>query len=59
MTFADYFRSSVYPEWRFYYVDYERLRELINDGYSNGRQFEESDEAHFIEQIESEMQKVI
>ena len=39
-------------------MDYERLRELIKDKFTEGSQYEESDEANFIEQLESEMQKV-
>lgn len=60
MTFADYFKSSIYPEWRFYYVDYERLRGLIRDKTAQeaGGLYEETDEARFIEELESEMQKV-
>ena len=58
MTFAENYREAWYPEWKFYYVDYEKLRDMINKKTIGEKKFEEADEAHFIEELESEMQKV-
>ena len=58
MNFAEYFKSNIEPEWRFYYVDYEKLREQIKPRSYSSKEFEELSEAKFIEEVETELQKV-
>lgn len=31
MKFGKQFQGKIYPEWRFYYVDYDRLKRMIKD----------------------------
>lgn len=58
MTFLEYFQANIKSEWRFYYVDYEKLRDLIKPKSYSSKEFEEINEARFIEEVESELQKV-
>lgn len=62
MKFGEYLEANLYPEWRFYYVDYEGLKYMLKgrgneeDGGDVG--FSEKDEANFVEALEKEMEKV-
>jgi SPX domain protein involved in polyphosphate accumulation len=58
MAFLDYFIENIKSEWRFYYVDYEKLIDLIKPKSYPSKEYEEINEARFIEEIESELQKV-
>lgn len=63
MKFGDYLESNLIPEWKFYYVDYNGLKLMLKgrvDTTSNdtSNEFHERDEAHFVEALENEMQKV-
>jgi SPX domain protein involved in polyphosphate accumulation len=57
MKFGAQLRQGLYPEWRFYYMDYNSLkRQLKERGIA--RTYKEEDEAFFIEQLERELDKV-
>lgn len=58
MSFSEYFNSNIKSEWRFYYVDYDKLREQIKPKSYSSKELEELNEAKFIEEVESELQKV-
>lgn len=58
MKFGKYLQENVYPEWKFYYIDYDGLKKLLKE---RGEEefFSERDEAVFVEGLEREMQKVV
>lgn len=58
MKFGRTFKEAILPEWRFYYMDYDRMKLLLKDRTSQGSFFAETDEAAFVESLEKEMQKV-
>lgn len=58
MKFGRTFKESIIPEWRFYYMDYDGLKQMLKERTSQGSFFAESDEAAFVERLEKEMQKV-
>lgn len=61
MKFGEFLESNLYPEWRFYYVDYEGLKTMLkgrNGEDSGAGGFSEKDEANFVEALEREMEKV-
>jgi SPX domain protein involved in polyphosphate accumulation len=58
MKFGKYLQENVYPDWRFYYIDYDGLKKLLKDR-ETGASFLERDEAVFVENLEKEMQKVL
>ena len=57
MKFGKYLQENVYPEWRFYYIDYDGLKRLLKEREED-TPFSEGDEAMFVESLEKEMQKV-
>lgn len=57
MKFGKYLLDSIFPDWRFYYLDYDRLKRVLKERVE-GEIFSETDEAHFVESLEKEMQKV-
>lgn len=59
MKFGENLKQKIKPEWKFYYIDYDRLKELIKERTSAKDFFEESDEANFVNHLEMEMQKVL
>ncbi|KAJ1984672.1 hypothetical protein H4R34_000506 [Dimargaris verticillata] len=56
MKFGQQLRDSMFPDWRFYYVDYARLKKFIKARMESG--FTESDERSFVEMLERELEKV-
>jgi SPX domain protein involved in polyphosphate accumulation len=56
MKFGKYLQENVYPEWRFYYIDYDGLKRILKERRV-GESFAEKDEAHFVESLDKEMQK--
>lgn len=58
MKFGRELQQKLYPEWRFYYIDYDKLKLMLKDRTSPGKSFTETDEAKFVEALETEMKKV-
>ncbi|KAI9297342.1 vacuolar transporter chaperone 4 [Neoconidiobolus thromboides FSU 785] len=56
MKFGQQLNNSLYSEWRFYYIDYDGLKRLIRTKDSS--QFNEDDEARFVEFLEKDLEKV-
>lgn len=59
MKFGENLKQKIKPEWKFYYIDYDGLKQLIKERTSAKDFFEESDEANFVDHLEKEMQKVL
>ena len=59
MKFGETLKQKIKSEWKFYYIDYDGLKKLIKERTSAKDFFEESDEANFVDHLESEMQKVL
>lgn len=59
MKFGETLKQKIKTEWKFYYIDYDGLKKLIKERTSAKDFFEESDEANFVDHLESEMQKVL
>lgn len=59
MKFGETLKEKIKPDWKFYYIDYDGLKKLIKERTSAKDFFEESDEANFVDHLESEMQKVL
>jgi SPX domain protein involved in polyphosphate accumulation/uncharacterized membrane protein YidH (DUF202 family) len=59
MKFGETLKQKIKPEWKFYYINYDGLKELIKERTSAKDFFEESDEASFVNHLEMEMQKVL
>ncbi len=57
MKFGEYLEGNLFPEWRFYYIDYAGLKQKLLGRNENG-EFSERDEANFVEALEREMEKV-
>lgn len=60
MKFGKQLANKVHPEWRFYYLEYEKLKEMIKMKTDEKGQygFSEEDEALFVESVEKEISKV-
>jgi SPX domain protein involved in polyphosphate accumulation len=58
MKFGRSFQEAIISEWRFYYMDYNGMKQMIKERTSEGSFFAEVDEAAFVERLEAEMQKV-
>lgn len=56
MKFGKYLQDNIKEEWRFYYIDYERLKRSLKR--REEEPFSEQDEAEFVQNLEKEMQKV-
>ncbi|KAH6587460.1 hypothetical protein BASA50_011347 [Batrachochytrium salamandrivorans] len=57
MKFGTQLINALHPEWRFYYLDYDELKNLLKAGTTNG-EFSEKHEAIFVEALERELEKV-
>ncbi|KAK9680396.1 vacuolar transporter chaperone [Basidiobolus ranarum] len=56
MKFGTQLKEICYPEWRFYYLDYDGLKRMLKERISDS--FTEKDEAKFVEFVEKELEKV-
>ncbi|KAI9204619.1 VTC domain-containing protein [Polychytrium aggregatum] len=59
MKFGSQLSQSIFPEWRFYYLDYDSLKRQLKtrvDGPATP--FNDQDEAAFVEFMERELEKV-
>ncbi|KAI9000217.1 vacuolar transporter chaperone 4 [Gaertneriomyces semiglobifer] len=58
MKFGQQLSDQVYPEWRFYYIDYDGLKRQLKAGLRSDN-FNEQKEANFVETLERELEKVV
>ncbi|KAJ3182312.1 vacuolar transporter chaperone [Geranomyces variabilis] len=58
MKFGLQLATSLYQEWRFYYIDYDELKRQLKQGLKNDGGFTEQKEAAFVETLERELEKV-
>ncbi|KAK9729289.1 hypothetical protein K7432_000437 [Basidiobolus ranarum] len=56
MKFGSQLQEILYPEWRFYYLEYDGLKRVLKERLSDT--FTEKDEAKFVEFLEKELEKV-
>ncbi|KAI9598964.1 VTC domain-containing protein [Syncephalis fuscata] len=57
MKFGSQLKEGLFPEWRFYYLDYDGLKRQLKDR-TQGGSYQESDEAYYVELLERELEKV-
>ncbi|KAK5141481.1 hypothetical protein LTR04_002587, partial [Oleoguttula sp. CCFEE 6159] len=52
MKFGSILRKSVYPPWKDFYIDYDKLKKLLrDDGYDEENGWTEDDEGAFVEEL--------
>lgn len=56
MKFGSTLSNALNPDWKFYYLDYDRLKQILK--VPAGEQFNESHEEQFIALLESELEKI-
>lgn len=56
MKFGKQLANKVYSDWRFYYLEYDKLKEMLKE--RSDENFSEEDEALFVERLEKEVSKV-
>jgi SPX domain protein involved in polyphosphate accumulation len=57
MRFGAKLQSSVYEPWKESYLNYGKLKSLLYEGQSN-EEWGERNESHFVEVLDSELEKV-
>src|SRR4051794_12034020 len=57
MKFGHHLKTSLYPEWTFYYLGYDELKRELKTR-TRGNQWNEEDEIIFVELLEKELEKV-
>ncbi|GBC09375.1 hypothetical protein RclHR1_08800008 [Rhizophagus clarus] len=57
MKFGHHLKTSLYPEWTFYYLAYDDLKRELKTR-TRGNQWSEEDEVAFVELLEKELDKV-
>jgi len=57
MKFGHHLKTSLYPEWTFYYLDYDGLKVELKKG-TRGKKWDEDAETNFMELLEKELDKV-
>ncbi|KAJ3040438.1 vacuolar transporter chaperone [Rhizophlyctis rosea] len=58
MKFGQHLADSLFPEWQFYYLDYDGLKRQLKTGMTADGGFTEQKEAAFVETLERELEKV-
>lgn len=60
MKFGKFLQENLHPEWKFHYIDYDGLKEMLKGRKKDGgtSEFSERDEARFVEALEKEIEKV-
>ena len=58
MKFGNLLHSTAYEPWRFYYLDYDRLKSLLKEAVLKKGQLDEYDERQFVETLDGELEKV-
>jgi SPX domain protein involved in polyphosphate accumulation len=56
MKFGQSLSNALNPDWKFYYLDYDRLKLLLK--VQKGESFNESNEENFIQLLETELEKI-
>ncbi|KGG52092.1 hypothetical protein DI09_20p90 [Mitosporidium daphniae] len=56
MKFGKQLANKVYSDWRFYYLEYDKLKEMLKE--RSDENFSEEDEALFVERLEKEVSKL-
>ncbi|KAI8322192.1 SPX-domain-containing protein [Martensiomyces pterosporus] len=56
MKFGQQLRESLFPDWKFYYVDYSNLKRFLYERADKG--YTADDEAEFVNLLEGELEKV-
>ncbi|KAI9140555.1 VTC domain-containing protein [Paraphysoderma sedebokerense] len=59
MKFGVHLQEVQYPEWRYYYIDYDGLKRQLKEMTSSGKDCGEQVEAAFVEFLERELEKVV
>ncbi|OZJ03478.1 hypothetical protein BZG36_02740 [Bifiguratus adelaidae] len=57
MKFGHQLKTSLYPEWHYYYMSYDDMKHLLKQRLSD-HPWNEDDESAFIEALEKELEKV-
>jgi SPX domain protein involved in polyphosphate accumulation len=57
MKFGAQLKEGLYPEWRFYYLDYDGLKHQLKER-TKSNNYQETDEAYYVELLERELEKV-
>ncbi|RIA98427.1 VTC domain-containing protein [Glomus cerebriforme] len=57
MKFGHHLKTSLYPEWTFYYLGYDELKRELKTRIRNN-QWTDDDETSFVELLENELEKV-
>jgi SPX domain protein involved in polyphosphate accumulation len=57
MRFGSKLQSSIYEPWKESYLHYSKLKGLLYEGQS-GEAWEERNESRFVEELDSELEKV-
>ncbi|RKP27215.1 VTC domain-containing protein [Syncephalis pseudoplumigaleata] len=57
MKFGAQLKEGLYPEWRFYYLDYDGLKRQLKER-TKSNNYQETDEAYYVELLERELEKV-
>ncbi|RKO84898.1 VTC domain-containing protein [Blyttiomyces helicus] len=58
MKFGHKLATDLYPEWRFYYLDYDELKRRLKKSEIEHAGFTDAKEATFVEILERELEKV-
>ncbi|KAJ1771661.1 vacuolar transporter chaperone, partial [Coemansia sp. RSA 1824] len=56
MKFGQQLRESLFPDWKFYYVDYSGLKRFLYERTDKG--YTADDESEFVKLLDSELEKV-
>ncbi|KAI9506621.1 VTC domain-containing protein [Coemansia spiralis] len=56
MKFGQQLRESLFPDWKFYYVDYSGLKRFLYEGIDKG--YTADDESEFVKVLDGELNKV-
>ncbi|KXS14634.1 vacuolar membrane protein [Gonapodya prolifera JEL478] len=60
MKFGQQLAASVFPEWKYYYLDYDRLKSQLKTATSKGNEgISDQEEQRFVETLERELDKVV
>ncbi|KAJ3093222.1 vacuolar transporter chaperone [Quaeritorhiza haematococci] len=58
MKFGTKLSNALFPEWKYYYVDYDGLKKLLKAGTGPEGKFNDDDETNFLQKVEAELEKV-
>ncbi|KAI7877448.1 SPX-domain-containing protein [Lichtheimia hyalospora FSU 10163] len=58
MKFGQTLRTSLYPEWTYYYLAYDDLKAFLKKESRGDQEWTEENESRFVERLEKELDKV-